>query len=107
LEYLAREEDYAVGWDMEDGFYMLGVKREFRRFFQFMLDGRHVDVLGPIRTPGVKGRRYNIGCIDDCTRFKKYYKIENKGQAGKKLQTFITEMGKPSCSRCDNAKEFV
>ena len=83
------------------------IKKEGTYTARKALEKVYVDIFGPCKTTGYRGRRYIICFVDAFTKVKKFFTMERKGQAGEKLKEYIQEMGIPETLRCDNAKEFL
>lgn len=71
----------------------------------------HYDVWGPFSPVSVDGYKYFLTIVDDCSRFVLTYLLVSKGEVGKVLTQFFTQIHTQfnksiKTIRCDNGSEF-
>ena len=77
----------------------------------------HTDLVGPMSSPSLAGRRYFMLVYDDCTAFSIFKLLRTKFEAPKAIQDSVKELERISTSgkikfcvgriRSDNAKKFT
>ena len=67
----------------------------------------HTDLQGPFDVESSDGFNYSMLMTDDYTGRHFAYLLKSKGLAGRALQIFIQQVGRPAHIRADNGGEFI